>query len=146
MKKRKAQKPEETGKIRTLVPEDFLRQQARYAAKEPANQAVPRQTSARKTVAKPKESGLDRVGGFAIQAVSKLKPRKASAEYYRRERAAWALPEKRETNFTFIACLVLLSLIGLIMVTSSSVYFAYNNTGDNLYYFKRQLIDRKSVV
>ena len=26
------------------------------------------------------------------------------------------------------------------MVTSSSVYFAYNNTGDSLYYFKRQLI------
>ena len=26
------------------------------------------------------------------------------------------------------------------MVTSSSVYFAYNNTGDSLYYFKRQLL------
>ena len=103
MKKRKAQKPEETGKIRTLVPEDFLRQQARYSVKESSKQAVSRQTSARKTAAKPKESGLDRVGGFAMQAVSKLKPHKASAEYYRREKEAWALPEKRETNFTFIA-------------------------------------------
>ena len=140
MKKRKAQKPEETGKIRTLRPEDFLRQQARYSAKESENQTVSRQTFERSRRVKQKERGLDRVGGFAMQAVSKLKPRKASAEYYRRERAAWALPEKRETNFTFIACLVLLSLIGLIMVTSSSVYFAYNNTGDSLYFFKRQLI------
>ena len=42
MKKRKAQKPEETGKIRTLVPEDFLRQQARYSVKESSKQAVSR--------------------------------------------------------------------------------------------------------
>ena len=84
MKKRKAQKPEETGKIRTLVPEDFIRQQTRHSAKEPTNQTMSRQTSVRKKADKSKESGLDRIGGFAMQAVSKLKPQKASAAYYER--------------------------------------------------------------
>ena len=134
MKKGRRQAPEDTGKIRTLRPKDFRRQAAERDERRSVREPV------RKAAAKPKESGLDRLGAFAIQAVGKLKPRKASQEYYRREKEAWALPEKRETNFTFIACLVLLSLIGLVMVTSSSVYFAYTHTGDSLYYFKRQLI------
>ncbi len=51
----------------------------------------------------------------------------------------WTRAKKRETRFVFVACLILLSVIGLIMVTSSSVYYAYNTYGDSMYYFKRQI-------
>ena len=50
------------------------------------------------------------------------------------------LPKKEESDFTIIACVVLLSFIGLVMVTSSSYYYAYTTMGDSMYLFRRQLI------
>ena len=116
----------DTGNIHVLKPEDFERHSARYSSDS-----------------KKKREG----GGFGetvmavvAYAVHRITAKPDTEAYKRREAQAWALPKSRETNFTFIACLVLLSMIGLIMVTSSSVYFAYDNTGDSLYYFKRQLL------
>ncbi len=51
-----------------------------------------------------------------------------------------ALPKKEESDFTIIACVVLLSFIGLVMVTSSSYYYSYTTMGDSMYLFRRQLI------
>jgi len=54
---------------------------------------------------------------------------------------AFLLPKIRnESNFTIIACTMILLVIGLIMVTSSSYYYAYNSTGDSFYFFRRQFI------
>ena len=54
---------------------------------------------------------------------------------------SFGLPSVRnESNFTIIACTMILLVIGLIMVTSSSYYYAYNSTGDSLYFFRRQFI------
>ena len=50
------------------------------------------------------------------------------------------LPKKEESDFTIVACVVLLSFIGLVMVTSSSYYYAYTTMGDSMYLFRRQLI------
>ncbi|MBQ7064008.1 MAG: cell division protein FtsW [Firmicutes bacterium] len=65
---------------------------------------------------------------------------RADEGYHQREKAAWSLPKRRETNFFFISCLVLLLVIGLIMVTSSSVYDSYEFYGDSFYYFRKQLM------
>ncbi len=54
---------------------------------------------------------------------------------------AFRLPKVRnESNFTIIACTMILLVIGLVMVTSSSYYYAYTSTGDSLYFFRRQFI------
>lgn len=144
MKKRRA---ENTGKIRTLRPEDFERHSERYSSRQEkdrmAEEFFEEEAPGKKSVyrARGKDRNVfEHIGGAASTAIQRLKPKKPDADYFRREKEAWTLPQRRETNFTFIACLVLLSLIGLVMVTSSSVYFAYENTGDSLYYFRRQLM------
>ena len=60
-------------------------------------------------------------------------------EYKQEKKDSWGLPHKKETNFLFIACLVLLCVFGMIMVTSSSIYSAYNG-GDSLYYTRKQAL------
>lgn len=45
-----------------------------------------------------------------------------------------------ESDFAVIAAIILLCFIGLVMITSSSYYYAYNNMGDPLYFLKRQII------
>lgn len=52
----------------------------------------------------------------------------------------FALPKREESDFTIIACVVMLSFIGLIMVTSSSYYYAYTQLEDSMYFFRRQFI------
>lgn len=144
MKKRRA---ENTGKIRTLRPEDFERHSERYSSHQAQNRMADEffeeDGSREKGSARSKTQNrnmFEHIGGAAATAVRHLKPQKPDESYFRREKEAWTLPQRRETNFTFIACLVLLAVMGLVMVTSSSVYFAYENTGDSLYYFKRQLL------
>lgn len=51
---------------------------------------------------------------------------------------AMPLPKRREINFSIVACVLILMFVGLIMVTSSSYYYAYNTWGDSMYFFKRQ--------
>ncbi len=79
---------------------------------------------------------------------------KAQKEAFKAERAAQKESKKRardrrararamtrhESNFSLIAGVVLLSFIGLVMVTSSSYYYAYNTIGDSLYFFRKQLL------
>lgn len=60
-------------------------------------------------------------------------------EYRQDKQESWGLPHRKETNFVFIACLVLLCVFGMIMVTSSSIYSAYNG-GDSLFYTRKQAI------
>ena len=54
--------------------------------------------------------------------------------------SSFALPKREESDFTIIACVVLLSFIGLVMVTSSSYYYAYTILEDSMYFFRRQFI------
>ena len=53
---------------------------------------------------------------------------------------AFALPQREESDFTIIACVIMLSVIGLIMVTSASYYYAYTQMGNSMYFFRRQLL------
>lgn len=53
---------------------------------------------------------------------------------------SWALPKREESDFTIIACVVLLSFIGLVMVTSSSYYYAYTTLDDSMYFFRKQFM------
>ena len=48
---------------------------------------------------------------------------------------------RHEGEFSVMASIVLLCLLGLVMITSSSYYYAYNNIGDPLYFLKRQLFN-----
>ncbi len=133
-------KKKETGKIRQLQPEDFRRHAARYSSEDAPEELFQETGTVRKQTAPKKKTATAGIGAFVANAIAHLMPQRPSAAYFKREKEAWQLPQRRATDFTFIACLILLSMIGLIMVTSSSVYFAYNNTGDSLYYFKRQLL------
>lgn len=49
-----------------------------------------------------------------------------------------ALPRPEESDFTLIASVLLLSFIGLVMVTSSGYYYAYTHLGDSLYFLRKQ--------
>lgn len=70
--------------------------------------------------------------------------RRSGALIQKKERkpfgSSFVLPKKEESDFTIIACVVLLSFIGLVMVTSSSYYYAYTTLGDSMHFFRRQLI------
>lgn len=50
------------------------------------------------------------------------------------------LPRREESDFTIIACVVMLSFIGLVMVTSSSYYYAYTEMEDSMYFFRKQFV------
>ena len=72
--------------------------------------------------------------------------RKQERHEFRKERrnlmqsAALQLESRHESDFTLIACIVLLSFIGLVMVTSSSYYYAFHNmNGDSYHFFKKQM-------
>ena len=52
----------------------------------------------------------------------------------------FAFSNRGESNFNLIACTIILMVLGLIMVTSSGYYYAYNTIGDSFYFFRRQLI------
>ena len=56
------------------------------------------------------------------------------------DRIAKPLVRVHESDFAVIAAIILLCFIGLVMITSSSYYYAYNNMGDPLYFLKRQCI------
>ena len=56
------------------------------------------------------------------------------------DRIAKPLARVHESDFAVIAAIILLCFIGLVMITSSSYYYAYNNMGDPLYFLKRQCI------
>ena len=58
----------------------------------------------------------------------------------RRTFGGLALPRREESDFTIIACVVILSFIGLVMVTSSSYYYAYTEMEDSMYFFRRQFV------
>lgn len=84
---------------------------ARNAKRKPANQPV-----------------RGRRSGVLIQEKKKTKSK------------GFALPKREESDFTIIACVVMLSFIGLIMVTSSSYYYAYTQMDDSMHFFRRQFI------
>lgn len=48
--------------------------------------------------------------------------------------------KKQHYDFTLFSTILLLSLIGIVMITSSSFYLAYNKFGDSYYFFKRQFL------
>ncbi|MBQ1368735.1 MAG: FtsW/RodA/SpoVE family cell cycle protein [Firmicutes bacterium] len=52
----------------------------------------------------------------------------------------YAFSNRGEANFNIIAVTILLMVFGVVMVTSSSYYYAYNTIGDSLYFFRRQMI------
>lgn len=49
------------------------------------------------------------------------------------------MPKRGESDFSIIAYVAMLLVIGVVMITSSSYYFAYNTFGNSLYFFYRQL-------
>ena len=58
----------------------------------------------------------------------------------KRERKSFAevIGKAHESDFSVIASMILLCFIGLVMVTSSSYYYAYNKIGNPLYFLYRQ--------
>lgn len=63
----------------------------------------------------------------------------AAVKNEKKQSQAVVFDVKHETDFTLIACIILLSFIGLVMVTSSSYYHAFHSrNGDSLYFFRKQ--------
>ena len=89
-------------------------------------------------------SGSRRSGWSGSKNSQATRGRRSGAIIEKKERrsfgSSFALPKKEESDFTIIACVVLLSFIGLVMVTSSSYYYSYTTMGDSMYLFRRQLI------
>lgn len=56
------------------------------------------------------------------------------------KKSAWTFEKRRTTDFAFLLCLTALCGLGIVFVTSASVYPAYHDTVDSLYYSKRQLM------
>lgn len=78
-------------------------------------------------------------------ATAAKRPPKKRKRYKRvpKEKAgavAFTLPQRQESDFTLIASIILLSFIGIVMVTSSSYYSAYNKFGDSFHFFRRQIM------
>lgn len=124
--------------IRPLQAEDFnTRPSARdntfrsfYEEKdsyEPETRTARPAPSGRRTASKASKAVRGRRTGVLIQE------KKASSKAIR-----FSLPKREESDFTIIACVVLLSFIGLIMVTSSSYYYAYTTLDDSMFLFRQQ--------
>ena len=77
------------------------------------------------------------------EPVEEVKETKRREKGSARDRlVAWTKPisKSHESNFSMVASIVLLCFIGLVMITSSSYYYAYNNMGAPLYFLYRQSV------
>ena len=131
--KRPSERVREINNVRELRPEDFnTRRSERDYNFRPINspssaerQPVQKQTKVTDARTRKKE------------AVRRRKTVSKPAEPVSRK---LILPQPEESDFTIIASVILLSFIGLVMVTSSGYYYAYTHLGDELHFFRRQFI------
>lgn len=125
-----------TDNIRELRPEDFSQNRVNrdysfrsLASEEQRTEREPQRPPVQRTVAadartRSKQAAKRRKRWVRIQT----KPQKM------------VLPQAEESDFTLIACILLLSFIGLVMVTSSGYYYGYTYMDDGLYFFRRQFL------
>lgn len=120
--------------IRELRPEDFSGRQADrdYALRPLYSSQSETETSkpARTRAAVPDAKQRNRE---AVRRRKRVVRTKTTAKEMK-------LPAAEESDFTLIACVLLLSFIGLVMVTSSGYYYGYTHMDDGLYFFRRQFM------
>lgn len=71
------------------------------------------------------------------------KPRKKKYKFKYKEKAVEreaVAVKKHQCDFTLLTAIILLSFVGIVMITSSSYYYSYNKFADSLHFFKRQFM------
>lgn len=142
--RKEQQKLSEERRLRSLRTEDF---QAHgdtsdfvrfHSITEPSTSEIQREPRSRKQSASRKTSS----SRTRTRTVTAKKRTRQEAPTKKSVFSAAAIPltARHESDFSLIASIILLSFIGLVMVTSSSYYYAYNTFGDSLYFFRKQLL------